>query len=507
MNIMPKAAFMRLIKSIAFLSFLLTFQLSQGQVNPDHPYQFKVNGVADTVAYLANYYGEKLYYADTARVNNLGEFSFKAIPEENQGKYAVVVPGPKYFEVIIADGESIKMHSDTVSITQNVKVLESENNKIMYDYMAFLIERRAERQLLVEQLEANEGKPDRTAALKTEYNNLNDMVEAYQRKVAEVNPDKFAAKEILMSVENQPPTEMQEDKLASYYYFKNHYFDNIDLKDDRIVRTPIFQGRLTKYINTTLIQNPDTLIVEIDKLVDRLEPGSELFKYIVHYTTYNFETSKIMGMDKVFVHMVDNYYSGDQPYWMSEENLEKIREKADTKRNVLIGMKAPELKLCDTLGNWISTYTDIKTKYVVLYFYNPDCGHCKKETPKLVDFYNESDKDLVSIYAVSSDNSEKWNEFIREYGLEFYNVSIPQEAYSDRDYATNLIRTGKSTYHSLKFTESFDVYSTPKVFILDEDRIIKAKDIGVEQVKEIIDRLEGIESEEATDTPAVSEEN
>lgn len=482
------------MKGILLNIIALTAIIAQVDAQND-PYKFKVEGVNDTVVYLANYYGEKLYYADTARADSKGNFSFKAIPEENQGKYAIVVPGPKYFEIVIADDEQIEITSDTVNLVQNVKVLESDNNKIMYNYMTYLTDRRKERELIVKQLEENADFPDKTAPLKIEYNTLNDRVVQYQADIGTEYPNKFAAQEIRMSVEAQPPAELEDDKLASYYFYKDHYFDNINLKDERIVRTPVFHGRLDNYINTTISSNPDTLILAIDDLVSKLEPGSEVFKYVVHYTTYNFETSKIMGMDKVFVHMVDTYYAAGKAFWMDDDKLEAIVEKADSKRYTLIGMKAPELILQDTTGNWISTYKDIPQEYVVLYFYNPDCGHCKKETPKLVEFYNQCDKDKIMVYTVSSDNSSKWVEFIKDFEMNFINVSIPAEAYEDAEFATNLIRTGKTNYHSLKFQESFDVFSTPKIIILDKDRVIKAKDIGVEQVQTILDRFLNVEGE------------
>jgi peroxiredoxin len=478
---------------------LLTFVALTGfvlQINAqENPYKFKVEGLKDTVVYLANYYGEKLYYADTAQADHKGNFSFGAIPEENQGKYAVVIPGPKYFEIVIADGEKIEITSDTTNLVQNVKVIESENNKIMYDYMAYLTDRRSEREVIVQQLEEYADIPEKTAPLKIQYNALNDRVVQYQTDLGKEYPNRFAAQEILMSVEAQPPVELEDDKVASYYFYKNHYFDNINLKDDRIVRTPVFHNRLVNYLNNTIATNPDTLIVAIDDLVSQLEPGSEVYKYVVHYTTYNFETSKIMGMDKVFVHMVDTYYKTGNAFWMEDDKLEAIVEKADTKRYTLIGMKAPELILQDSAGTWISTFRDIPQEYVVLYFYNPDCGHCKKETPKLVEFYNDTDQEKVMVYAVSSDNSLKWNKFIRDYEMDFINVSIPAEAFESAEFATNLIRSGKTNYHSLKFQESFDVYSTPKVIILDKDRVILAKDIGVEQVQTILDRYLNPEAE------------
>lgn len=479
-------------RAILFLLFAGSLASTQAQENP---YQFHIKGLQDTVVYLASYYGDKLYYADTAFADNHGDFSFKKIEDKNQGKYAVVIPGPKFFEFLIADDEDIEISSDTTNLVKDVKVLKSKNNKVMYEYTRFLTERRIERDELVASLDSNETDPSKTKAIKEEYNKLNDRVIDYQKKIAKENMPLFVAKEIMMSVDPDIPAAIRDSAEASYYYFKAHYFDNIDLSDDRIVRTPIFQTKLINYLNKTLIQNPDSIIKSLDKLIATLNPKSEVFKYIVHYSTYNYETSKIMGMDKVFVHLVDKYYDKNTAFWMDADKLKKIQEKASEKRYTLIGMKAPELVLMDTSGNWISTYKDVHTKYTVLYFYDADCGHCKKETPVLVDFYkNYKDKDL-SIYAVCADHDQKWLDFIKKYKTgDFYNVTIPSKAYSDADYATNLITSGKTTYQSLKYLETFDVYSTPKVFILDENDIIKAKDISVEQIGEILTRLKEMDA-------------
>jgi len=453
------------------------------------PYQFKVANLKDSVVYLANYYGEKLYYADTAKADKNGAFGFSRIKPEKEGKFAVVLPGPKYFEIVIAEGENIKIETDTTDLVGKLKVLESENNKLMYSYMTFLTAKRVERDTLTKQLEANDGNAAVTAPLKTRYNALNDEVLAHQRKLVEENPNLFAAREIKMSLEVEPPVELQDDRNAAYFYYKSHYFDNFDLQDDRIINTPLYHARLVNYLNKTLIQDPDTISAALDKLINKIKPGSEVYKYTVHYATYNAETSKIMGMDKVFVHMVDTYYKPGLAFWLDDEKLKTIQEKAGAKRNTLIGKVAPELILADSSEKWISTHRDIKNKYTVLFFYDPDCGHCKKETPKLVEFYNDYKGD-VAVYAISSDNDDKWRAFIRKNEMNFYNVSIPAKAYADSEYATKLILSGKTTYESLKYNDTFDIFSTPKVFILDEKKVIRAKDIGVEQIAAIIDRLE-----------------
>jgi peroxiredoxin len=476
---------------------ILSLFISGAALAQNDAYKFQITGAEDTVIYLANYYGEKLYYADTAYTDAEGKFSFKAIEDDAQGKYAIVAPGPKYFELVIADGETINMKTDTANLTGNMEVIESKNNQIMYAYIDYLTSKKDEREKLVAEMEKNKDKPKATEKIKKQYSALNQEVMDYQRKVMEENPDKFAAQEIYMSIDPEVPEELRDDREAGYFWFKNHYFDNFDLTDDRIVRTPLYHNKLVNYLNKTIIQTPDTIIPTVDALIAKMDPNSDLFKYTVHYTTYNFETSKIMGLDEVFVHMVDEYYKTGKAHWMDEDKLETIIEKADSKRKTLIGKKTPDLTLADTTGeNWISIYRDIDKEYVILFFYDPDCGHCKKETPKLVEFFKNYEGGDLAIYAVSSDNSEKWNKFIKKNEMDFYNVAIPQKAYESADYATQLITSRKTNYESLKFQETFDIFSTPKIFVLDKDRIIRAKDIGVEQIGDFLERFKSVSSME-----------
>jgi len=477
--------------------FILSLLFCNVALAQNDAYKFQIVGAEDTVIYLANYYGEKLYYADTAYTDAEGKFSFEEVDKEQQGKYAIVAPGPKYFELVIADGENIELKTDTSDLTGNMEVIESKNNQIMYDYIEYLTAKKNQREELVAEMEKNKDKPKVTEKIKKQYSDLNQEVMDYQRNVMKENPDNFAAHEIYMSIDPEVPEELRADREAAYYWFKNHYFDNFDLTDDRIVRTPIYHNKLVNYLNKTIIQTPDTIIPTVDNLIAKMDLNSDLFKYTVHYTTYNFETSKIMGLDEVFVHMVDTYYKTGKATWMEEEKLKSIIEKADAKRKTLIGNKTPNLTLADTTTeNWISIYTDIDKEYVVLFFYDPDCGHCKKETPKLVEFFTNYEGDDLAIYAVSSDNSEKWNEFIEKNEMDFYNVSIPQKAFESADYATQLITSGKTNYESLKFQETFDIFSTPKIFVLDENRIIRAKDIGVEQIGDFLERFKSASAAE-----------
>jgi peroxiredoxin len=135
----------------------------------------------------------------------------------------------------------------------------------------------------------------------------------------------------------------------------------------------------------------------------------------------------------------------------------------------LIGNPAPNLVLWDTLGTEINL-RDIDAKYTVLYFYDPDCGHCKTKTPILYASYPELQAKGVEILAVCTTTDERrWLEFIRENDLGWINIADLQA----------------KTY----FKFYYDVRSTPTVYILDKDKKILAKKIDVEQVEAVIDAL------------------
>jgi predicted thioredoxin/glutaredoxin len=73
----------------------------------------------------------------------------------------------------------------------------------------------------------------------------------------------------------------------------------------------------------------------------------------------------------------------------------------------------------------------------------------------------------VQVYSVYTQHEgDKYLKYIAEKGLDWINVY-------DGVHYNNVV-------------EKYDVYSTPVIYILDKNKIIKAKRVGVEQIKDII---------------------
>ena len=192
-------------------------------------------------------------------------------------------------------------------------------------------------------------------------------------------------------------------------------------------------------------------------------------------------------MDAVFICISENYYAKGKAWWLNDKQLEDIMKMYNTRKNLVVGIKADNIILMDQDSNWRSLY-DVKAKYTVLVFWSPTCGHCKKEMPKLKEFYDEWKSKGVEVYSVSTEFDNKdWPKFIKDNGFTWIDVSDNPEINKN---APVLIRSGITTLNSLNFRDYWDIYSTPQYYLLDENKMIIAKRINSEQLPGFIEMYE-----------------
>lgn len=469
--------------------------------------KFTVPSLGDTTIYMAKYFGKQLRYADTAQVNN-GVFEFDG-DKHPTGVYAIILPGTKIVQFII-DNEKIDMIlNDQDDIVGSMVVKKSKNNRIFYDYIKYMSENRAVSDSIVKiyKIEENEKKKE---SLKEELTDLNKSLVDYQRAIFKDYSDMYIGKMMGMSIDIELPEAPKNengvvlDSSFLYNYNMAHFWDNVNLKNEDLIRTPSFHSRLEKYYSRqVMLQTPDSIISYTENLINRTEDGSMLFYYIVHFVTNKYERSEIMGMDKVFVFMADTYYcpkGKTRAFWMSDEGLTKVCERADELRPILIGTLAPRLILPDTTEkNWIDIYK-IEADYKVLYFWDPNCGHCKKVTPKLQQLYvkkfKERNIEIIGIGKATGDDFEAWKDYIADNGLEFINIGLTKNIYNLAQQDARQLIPRYTNIESLNYTSTYDIYSTPRIFILDKDNKILFKQLTIAQLEEILDHLQGLDDVE-----------
>ena len=472
----------------ASLLLLSGHALAQGTLS------FDVEGLAegDTV-YLANYYGNKMYYADTAAVDAKGRFSYPSPPADEGGKYGLVLPGNAFVEFIV-NGDDVTLTANVGDLPGSVQVQEGSDTELFYQYLGFIQDMRERRAPIDARAQDTTLTEAERAQLVQDLEVLNLQVQAQQTQILEDHAGTLFAKMIAMVQEPdvpEAPAGVESPQLWRYYQFRKLYWDRVDFTDGRLVRDPALHTLLEQYWNNVMPQVPDTALIEVNRLISRTEGDPDLFKYFVHFFTFSAEKSQVMCMDKVFVDLVDRYYSTGRADWLAEAQLKKVTDRAEDLRYSQCGNRIPNIILPDTTQqNWVSLY-DVDAKYTLVSIWESTCGHCKKEMPKLQALYDEWHDQGLEIYAIGNDfEPEPWLEFVREKGIgDWIHVSDnPQINASDS--ATALIMAGVTTLKSLNFRTTFDVYATPKMFLLDRDKKVIAKQVGAEQIAEILAREE-----------------
>src|SRR5690606_30433306 len=86
----------------------------------------------------------------------------------------------------------------------------------------------------------------------------------------------------------------------------------------------------------------------------------------------------------------------------------------------------------------------------------------------------------------------KWKKFIHDNNLSFINVGLTQSLYDAASKDWRQFIPKYTNVQSLNYSEHYDIYATPKVFLLDKEKKIIAKSLSIGQLEELLDRLQDV---------------
>jgi thiol-disulfide isomerase/thioredoxin len=461
--------------------FIASFCVAQ----PGYKLQFKIDGLKDTTAYLGYYYGESTFVKDTAKVNSKGEFAFDGKESLRQGVYFLVLNKTRIFEFVIGGNQRFAMTTSTTDYVKNMSVAGDLDNKLFFDNMLFNMERHKEAEPFIKVLQDSTLKDDQKKGAREGFTKINDKVNAYQDEIIAKHPATLTAR---IFKANKPvhvpdPPKKADGTIDSTFqlrWYREHFFDNFDLADDALIQMPrpMYQEKINEYLDKLFVPQADTITKAIQKIIAKAKKNQETYKYAVWVCVLKYQAPEIMGLDEVYVNLYDQYFAkGEMNFWANDQLRKNLKEQADRFRKSLVGKQGPNLIMQDINFKPRSMY-DIKKKYTVLFIFDPDCGHCKEETPKLVDFYNKKKFDL-EVYAVSADTSmAKMRDYIKDMNMKWITVNGP--------------RTYVGHYQDL-----YDAITTPSLYILDEKKKIIGKKIPAEKLEDFLTQYERMEKAKA----------
>jgi len=432
-----------------------------------------LTGLANTEVYLAHYFGStQQVIKDTASVDAQGNFHFQGTEELPMGLYLISFQKSKYLDFILGNTR-FSFESDTLDAVAHMKITGSPENEAFYAFQSEMMKQYG--------LLRNPSLPP------AQINALRQSIKNFQETWLQKNKDLFVSKLIKATFDPEIPpfkrvvkTKKDSSDLYQfqYQYYKKHYFDNLDLNDDRFIRTPFLQRKVDKFFEDLVVQESDSISKEADLLLKPIR-NADVRKYVVYKIASTYENHNVVGTDAAFVHMAEKYYLGEPSLW-DTSTVRRMDERVKVLKPLLIGKRIPDMFLTDPQGKLIHLHAT-GGNYTVMFLYDPDCSHCKEETPKLLAQNAYFKSKGIQVFAASIvRDMDLWKKFIAEFKIQSWTNGI--------DIHRN-IKTGKEEYFT-DFRKTFDVYSTPIVYILDKNKKIIGKRIPVDKIQEFIEFTE-----------------
>lgn len=432
-------------------------------------------------AYLTYHWGKNLNIADSATVSNTGVALFKGDKNLPGGIYSVVFPGKRLTADFFIDKEqTIEVTVNDTLKLMDMNVTGSPENDLFKKYQQFTAEKGAMLQK-TKNLYNNSKTREDSLKHETTFSQLNKELADYRAGIAEQHPESMLA--VMLNAMKEPniPNKQpitREDSLANYLYYKAHYWDGITFMDDRVVRTPFFIPKFERYYREVMHQSSDSIIQDVDYKLLLARSAPELYKFMLNWLTDEYINPKYMGQDAIFVHLFNKYHSKGLTPWLNEKQMETITRRAYMQMSNLVGEKAANLNLVDSTGKLKPLY-DVKGDYTVVVFWDPNCGHCKQEVPRIDSMYKASWKQKqVKLYAVLSDDHKKeWVNFIKKHELgEWTHV-----------YQTKEMEEKEKAQKVAGFRQLYDVIQTPTIYLLDKEKRIVGKKLTLEQINDLLE--------------------
>jgi peroxiredoxin/predicted CopG family antitoxin len=431
-----------------------------------------IKGEKNKDALLVMHHGTNKYSIDTAKIDKKGNAVFTGDRPLLPGMYLIAIDGGQILDFLISDTVN---QTFAISITkdkylQTLLFKDSPENSAFADYSRFLIDRQKRENELGNKMS---GEPSEA---------VDEEIKSWERrtneKVADIK-DKYPGS-LLESVatamnplhpdKNEVPKSADSARRYLFEFYRSHYWDRLTLQDKRMQNTPILIPAIDNYFKNMVLQIPDSIIRAVDLVMSKAEGDTAMTKFISAYIFNHYMGSKIMGMESIVVHIIDNYYLTGKVHVGDETFMKKITEYADKNRETLIGKQAKDLKM-ETINGGAESLYDIDSPYILVCFYEATCDHCRQEIPKVYKvFQTFKDRGLTGFCVFTQKDKNEWLKFVSEHNLtDWINVWDPR--------------------NETDFRVAYGVYSVPQVYVLDKNRKIVGRGLESLSLAQLMNHL------------------
>jgi thiol-disulfide isomerase/thioredoxin len=445
-----------------------------------------LNPLKNTTVYLGSYFGKGMALVDSAKLNEEGKGVFKGDTKLTTGIYFVVSPNYTIqFEFLMDGLQHFSIVADTAA-KDKAEIIGSPDNDLFKAYAVFSATKGKQLQELEQAYKKAPNAVD-SNRLRIEISKVEKELGDYKSAIQKKHPASLLS--ALFHIMKRPIAPAipivngKADSLYPYRFVKNHFWDDVIFSEDRLLRTPFFEPKPDDYFKYYISPEPDSIIAEVKYMLLSARSAKALYPYLLTKFTNKYMNPEFMGQDKVFIYLFENFYAKGDTVLLNPTSRKTIIERAYSLMANQLGQPAPMLELTDTLGKIRSLY-GIDAPFTVVAFWDPNCGHCKDEIPRLDSLYRSKWKAKgVVVYSVNIYENEfnAWKQFIVDKKLSQQWI----HAYQTKEAKLAEEKSALPNYRQL-----YDIFKTPTIYLLDKNKRILAKQLSLEQFDALMEAQE-----------------
>ena len=466
-----------LIFTIYFLS-LLSYNTHAASDSAFYDIKLMVQGLKASKALLGYHLGDQNFVVDSAAVDSMmGFVHFRPTKKLAQGIYFVATTeGGILFDFVVTDDKNFSIITHINAPYDSANVNNSLENSAFFDYMK--IARQTQYDVInmrstLQMLKRATKDPQLVAEQERKIYEKIQSLDTYIGIQIEKYPAQFTSK-CLKTLQNvviprdiTPYLDDKKPNPAYAFWLRQHFFDNMDYSDDRLLRSTFYTAKLSQFISQVMPSQPDSVKKYLDFMLEKARSNNLIYyTFTLQYLTKLFdENIDAPQSDAFLIHLIDNYHhkigSGTDT-----ATLIRLDYKANAFRPNLLGNIAPPISLPNTEGV-IQRLSDVKTDYTLVIFYSSLCHHCQEAMPRIKDAVATTDSTNMTIFTVCTDGLQApWKAFLTEMNLSNWTNVITPDIDSD-------------------VQKKYAAWKLPVIYLLDKDKKILAKRLKVENLQNI----------------------
>ena len=436
--------------------FLLSNSFSFAQI-----VSIKVANLNTDKAVLLSLTGEKVSILDSLTAVVDGNFQF-SLYKKHSGFYRLLFKNKSWIDFIY-DNEDVEIETDANNISDSLRILKSESDKIYYEFARRNKDYKTKTELLQlilarypKEYEYYQNTKEKLIQVQEDYLNFINIT-------MQENPNSFVARYVRSAQMSVVDVGIPFNEQLTY--LKTHALDNVNFYDDGLIYSDAFTNKTIEYL--TYYRNPQLplellekeFMAAVDSILNKAKVNEIVYQHIAEYLIDGF---KKFGFDKIIDYIVENYVIKDN-LCLDEKLESSIERRIDQARNFKIGSIVSNIVITDSSGRHIEL-NKITTEQTLILFYSSWCPHCIELIPKINQLYKNQNNINTEVFAVSVDTAKSdWIQFIEVNNLDWINVS-------------------DLNGWSGKAANDYYLYATPTMFLIDKQLKLIAKPSSIEEL-------------------------